>query len=182
MTFTIDGWQVLDVCLSTLLPVLVGLVTTRVTRPGVQSALLAALSSGAGFGTEVLAAHTAHAPYDVSMGAVMTVVGFTVAVATHEGLLKPTGLAAVLNGLGMRPAGQAGTPVTAVSTPNAPAQPISVGEILAGRHAAADTASFTLPDLAPQNDSGTPAPAADASTAAAVPSSDPSSVPPPSAG
>ncbi|MBT2453237.1 hypothetical protein [Streptomyces sp. ISL-86] len=73
-----------------VLPVLVGLVTTRVTHPGTKAVVLLALSAVDSFIVE-LAADTPG--WNASNAAVLTLVNFVVAVATHFGLWKPTGIA-----------------------------------------------------------------------------------------
>lgn len=126
MTFALDGWQGLSLLVSTVLPLLVGLVTTEVTSSRAKSLLLAALSAVSGFGAEVLGAHQAHQSYNLLNGALLAVAGFAVAVTTHQGLYKPTGLAAVVAAVGVtvqkmvpNPVG----PVSAVEPPQAPDVP-----------------------------------------------------------
>ena len=72
------------------LPVLVGLVTTRVTHAGVKAVLLLALSGLTGFLVEYAGPHGDD--YSVQTAAVLALVSFAVGVLSHFGLLKPTGI------------------------------------------------------------------------------------------
>jgi hypothetical protein len=96
---TLAYWLGLLVTLG--LPILVGLVTTKVTSAGVKSVLLLALSAANGFLVEL--AHPGPG-YSVGTAAVLTLVGFGTAVALHFGLYKPTGVSARAQALGAKPA------------------------------------------------------------------------------
>ena len=72
---------------SVVLPVLVGLVTTRVTSPGAKAVLLLALNAINGFVVEF--AHPGPG-YSVGTAVVLTLVAFGTSVLTHFGLWKPT--------------------------------------------------------------------------------------------
>lgn len=75
---------------SVVLPVLVGLVTTRVTSAGAKAVLLLALSTVNGFVVE----YANPGPgYDVGTAAVLALVAFGTGVLAHFGLWKPTGVA-----------------------------------------------------------------------------------------
>lgn len=90
MNVTLDQAYWLGLLVSVILPVLVGLVTTRVTHAGVKAVLLLALSGLNGF----LVEYAAGGPgYDVGTAAVLALVGFGTAVLAHFGLWKPTGVA-----------------------------------------------------------------------------------------
>lgn len=92
VTYSLDLVQVLTLAVGTVLPVLVGLVTTRVTHPGVKAVTLAVLSALTALGTEVLAAAQAGTPYDLGRGLVMALGVWVVAVSTHYGLWRPSGV------------------------------------------------------------------------------------------
>lgn len=96
---------------SVVLPVLVGLVTTKVTSAGVKSVLLLALSAANGFLSE-LGSH----PSDWHLGSavILTLVSFGISVLTHFGLLKPTGVSAAAQTYGL------GAQVAKRRTPAAP--------------------------------------------------------------
>ncbi|MGW3821781.1 hypothetical protein ACWEAF_05600 [Streptomyces sp. NPDC005071] len=89
MTVTLDNAYWLGLLISVVLPVLVGLVTTRVTHPGTKSVLLLALTAANGFLVEFANPGDG---YSVGTAAVLTLVSFGVAVLSHFGLWKPTGV------------------------------------------------------------------------------------------
>jgi hypothetical protein len=89
MTVNLDQAYWLGLLVSVILPVLVGLVTTRVTHAGVKAVLLLALSGADGF----LVEYAAGGPgYDVGTAAVLALVAFATGVLSHFGLWKPTGV------------------------------------------------------------------------------------------
>lgn len=90
MTVNLDSAYWLGLVVSVVLPVLVGLVTTRVTSAGVKSVLLLALSTVNGFLVEYMGPHDAG--YSVSTAAVLALVSFATGVLAHFGLWKPTGV------------------------------------------------------------------------------------------
>ncbi|MEU3281569.1 hypothetical protein [Streptomyces antibioticus] len=90
MTVNLGSAYWLGLLVSVILPVLVGLVTTRVTHAGVKAVLLLALSGLNGFLVEYAGPHDAG--YSVQTAAVLALVSFAVSVLTHFGLLKPTGI------------------------------------------------------------------------------------------
>lgn len=90
MTVNLGSAYWLGLVISVVLPVLVGLVTTRVTSAGVKSVLLLALSTANGFLIELAGPHDAG--YSVQTAAVLSLVSFAIGVLSHFGLLKPTGI------------------------------------------------------------------------------------------
>ena len=84
---------------SVVLPVLVGMVTTRVTSPRTKAVLLLALSTLNGFLVE-FADHGDG--YSVGTAAVLSLVSFGTGVLTHFGLWKPTGVSAKAQDVGTR--------------------------------------------------------------------------------
>lgn len=76
---------------SVILPVLVGLVTTRVTSAGLKAVLLLALSTASGFVVEFAGPHDAG--YSVGTAAVLALVSFGTGVLAHFGFWKPVGVA-----------------------------------------------------------------------------------------
>lgn len=84
---------------SVVLPVLVGLVTTKVTASGVKAVLLLALSAVNGFVVEVAAN-----PHGFHYGSavILSLVSFGTAVLSHFGFWKPTGVSARAQALGAR--------------------------------------------------------------------------------
>jgi hypothetical protein len=112
-TFHLSLLGVLTLLVATILPILVGLVTTRETSPNRRAIYLAALSVLIGLGQEVIAALQAGTVYDLGAGLLTAIGIFLVAVALHFGLWKPTGVSAAAIGVGSAPT----TDTPAVSTP-----------------------------------------------------------------
>lgn len=90
MTVNLDAAYWLGLLVSVILPVLVGLVTTRVTSAGTKAVLLLALSTLNGFLVELVGPHDAG--YSVGTAAVLALVSFGTGVLSHFGLWKPTGV------------------------------------------------------------------------------------------
>lgn len=89
MQVHLDRAYALGLVINFFLPLLVGLVTTRVTSAGTKAVLLLALSAASGFVVELANA----APgYSVTTGVILAVVAFVQGVAAHFGLWKPAGL------------------------------------------------------------------------------------------
>ncbi|WP_328941511.1 hypothetical protein OG259_07510 [Streptomyces sp. NBC_00250] len=89
MTVDLDRAYWLGLLISVVLPVLVGLVTTRVTHAGTKAVLLLALSVLNGFLVELAAPGPG---WSAGTAAVLALVSFATGVLTHFGLWKPTGL------------------------------------------------------------------------------------------
>ncbi|MFI6512964.1 hypothetical protein ACIBCT_35645 [Streptosporangium sp. NPDC050855] len=85
--------QLLTVVLSTILPVLVGLVTKASWGGGVRAVLLALLSVTGGFVSAALDAVNANVAFDWKSALITAFTAFVGAVATHFGLWSPTGVA-----------------------------------------------------------------------------------------
>lgn len=90
MNVNLDQAYWLGLLVSVVLPVLVGLVTTRVTNAGVKAVLLLALSAATGFVTEYAGPHDAG--YSVGTAAVLALVSFATGVLSHFGFWKPVGV------------------------------------------------------------------------------------------
>ena len=91
---TVDAVQMLTLAVGTVLPVLVALVTTKVTDPGVKGVLLATLAAVTAFAGEALTAAQGGTVFDLGRAGVMALGVWVVAVATHFGLWKPTQVSA----------------------------------------------------------------------------------------
>lgn len=100
MQFTLDSAQILTLAVGTVLPILVGLVTQKVTSSNLKALLLAALSALTGFGSELLAAVQSGAGYDFGTGLVSAFGVFLVAVGMHYGLYKNTGVTDAVQAVG----------------------------------------------------------------------------------
>lgn len=92
--FNLDGVLLLQLVVATVLPLIVGLVTTRVVSPGVKAILLAFLALLTALGAEALAAAEAGVTYDLGRGLFLALASFLIAVGMHYGLWKPTTLSA----------------------------------------------------------------------------------------
>jgi uncharacterized membrane protein YjjB (DUF3815 family) len=92
MNVNLDKAYWLGLLVSVVLPVLVGLVTTRVTNAGIKAVLLLALSTATGFVTEYAGPHDAG--YSVGTAAVLALVSFATGVLSHFGFWKPVGVSA----------------------------------------------------------------------------------------
>jgi hypothetical protein len=92
MTFTLDGAAVIQLLVATILPIMVGLVTTRVTSAGRKAWLLAALSLVTSVLVEWGSALNAKETFDIGIALIAAIPTFAVSVATHYGLWKPTGV------------------------------------------------------------------------------------------
>lgn len=92
MTVHLDQTYWLGLVVSVVLPVLVGLVTTRVTSAAWKSVLLLALSTVNGFVVEFAGTHPDG--YSVATAAVLALVSFATGVLSHFGFWKPVGVSA----------------------------------------------------------------------------------------
>jgi hypothetical protein len=90
MNVNLDSAYWLGLAISVALPVLVGLVTTRVTHPGAKAVLLLFLAALNGFLVELAGPHKDG--YDLGTAVVLSLVSFGTAVLSHFGLWKPTGV------------------------------------------------------------------------------------------
>lgn len=89
MNANLDSAYWLGLAISVVLPVLVGLITTRVTHAGAKAVLLLFLTALNGFLVELQAGGEG---YDLGTAVVLTLVSFGTAVLSHFGLWKPTGV------------------------------------------------------------------------------------------
>jgi hypothetical protein len=98
-TLHLDLAYWLGLLTSVVLPVLVGLVTTKVTSAGTKAVILLALSVLNGFLVE-LGDHGSN--WSWGTAAVLALVTFGTGVLTHFGLWKPTGVSAKAQALGTK--------------------------------------------------------------------------------
>ncbi|ASZ74336.1 holin [Arthrobacter phage KingBob] len=93
MVFEFDIWKLLQVLVSTVLPLVVGLITTRMTASNKKSILLLALSVVSAALTELLSwwlgGH--EKPFDVFEWLLMALLSFVVGVGLHLGFYKTPG-------------------------------------------------------------------------------------------
>jgi len=100
ISFTPDIPLLLWLAVAVVLPILVGLVTTRETSPARKAVFLAALALIAGLLTQLLAAINAGVTYDLFAGLVQGLATFLIAVAVYYGLWKPTGVGKAAQSVG----------------------------------------------------------------------------------
>ena len=102
VAFTLDPAAVVQLLLAVVMPVGVGLVTTRVTSSGRKAWLLASLSLVTSLLVELGRSITAGTVFDVGVALLAALPAFVISVATHYGLWKPTGVAAAAQSVGAR--------------------------------------------------------------------------------
>lgn len=102
ITFDLEPGLIVGLLVTTVLPLLVGLVTKSNTSSGVKAALLAGLAALTGIGTELLVSIQAGTPYDLGTGLVFAVASFITSVGLHYGLYKPTGTTAAVQEVGVK--------------------------------------------------------------------------------
>lgn len=83
--------QLLQFGIAVVLPLFVGLVTTKVTSSNLKAVLLVVLSVASGLLTEIAAAVEAGVPYDLVAGLLAGLTTLVIAIAIHYGVWKPTG-------------------------------------------------------------------------------------------
>lgn len=89
----IPHWQLFQLLASTVFPLLVGLVTTRVTDGGRKAIFLAALSVVTSLATELAGALQTGTQYNLGTALLFGLGSFLVAVGTYYGAWRPTGIA-----------------------------------------------------------------------------------------
>jgi hypothetical protein len=87
--FTATWSGLLALLIQFVLPILVGLVTTRLTHPGIKAVLLLLLSAVSQFLLEL----SSPGSFDLKQALFSAGIGFVIAVAAHFGLWKPTPVA-----------------------------------------------------------------------------------------
>jgi hypothetical protein len=100
--FTLPPTLVISLLVGVILPIIVGLVTTRVTNSGIRATLLALLAAGTGLLTELGETIATGTPYDLGVGGISALAAFLTGVGLHFGLYKPTGVAERAQAVGTR--------------------------------------------------------------------------------
>lgn len=100
MTFTLDLAALIQLAVAFVLPVVVGLVTTRVTSAAVKAWLLAGLTLATSLLVELGRAVETGTTFDLGVALTAALPAFIVSVATHYGLWKPTGVTATVQAIG----------------------------------------------------------------------------------
>lgn len=93
IVFTLDPATVVQLILAVFLPILVGLVTTKVTSSAKKSWLLAGLSLATSLFTQLGVAISSQTAFDIGLALLAVIPAFAISVATYYGLWKPTGVA-----------------------------------------------------------------------------------------
>lgn len=100
--FTIDLATVVQLLVAFILPVFVGLVTTKVTDGGVKAWLLAGLTLVTSLLVELGRTLAEGATYDLGVALLTALPAFVISVSSHYGLWKPTGIASKAQDVGVR--------------------------------------------------------------------------------
>lgn len=98
--FNLNALQIVTFLVAVVSPLLVGLVTTRVTASGVKAWLLAGIAALTGLGAELISAITTGEIYDLGTGFITAITAFVVAVGMHYGLYKPGGATEKVQAIG----------------------------------------------------------------------------------
>lgn len=91
---------IIQLLVSTILPLIVGLVTKRSTSSSVKALLLAALALVSSGLTELLTSINGEVAFDFGTWLIAAIGTFVVAVGTHFGLWKPTQATQRIQGVG----------------------------------------------------------------------------------
>lgn len=92
--FTLDPILVVQLLLAVILPIIVGLVTTRVTSGAKKAWLLAGLTLVSTILTGIGVALNENTVFDLGQAILLAIPSFAISVATYYGLWKPTGVGA----------------------------------------------------------------------------------------
>lgn len=103
VVLALDVPQLLNLLLSVGFPVLVGLVTKTVTSSSWKAVLLATVSLASGFVSALLAAVLAGVPFDLVSALLTGLAAWLIAIATHFGFWRPTGVTAAVQAIGSPP-------------------------------------------------------------------------------
>jgi type III secretory pathway component EscV len=90
--FTLDPALVVQLLLAVILPIAVGLVTTRVTSSAKKAWLLAGLTLVTSLLTGIGEAIATSAVFDLGKALLLALPAFCISVAMYYGLWKPTGV------------------------------------------------------------------------------------------
>ena len=94
--------SVLTLIVGTVLPIVVGLVTSRVTSGAIKAWLLAALTLVTTVLQAMLLAAQSGIPFELGAILVAAIQQFIVSVAIYYGLWKPTGIAGAAQDIGTK--------------------------------------------------------------------------------
>lgn len=100
IVFSLDPAIIIQLVLSVIMPIAVGLVTTRVTSGAVKAWLLATFTLVASILTQWGTAIAIGGPFDIGLALLAVIPAFAISVATYYGLWKPTGIAGAAQDVG----------------------------------------------------------------------------------
>jgi hypothetical protein len=103
VVLAVDWVQVLNLLLAVVFPVLIGLVTTKVTSGAAKAILLATISLGSGLVSALLASMIAGTAFDLVGAALTGLAAWVIAIATHFGIWRPTGVTDRVQAIGVTP-------------------------------------------------------------------------------
>lgn len=95
--------QLIQFVLATVLPVLVGLVTTKVTSSRTKAILLLLLAAVTSLLTEALSALEVGGSFDLGTALLAVIATFVIGVAVQFGLWAPTGVTEKVQAVGVTP-------------------------------------------------------------------------------
>lgn len=102
VAFTLDPLTVVHLVVAFVLPVVVGLVTTRVTSSSIRAWLLAGLTLVTSLLVELGRAIEAAVTYDLGVALLAALPAFVISVSTYYGLWRPTGVTDAAQRVGAR--------------------------------------------------------------------------------
>jgi hypothetical protein len=100
--FSVSWALIIEALLAVILPLVVGLVTTRATPSAAKAMLLAGLNILSTGLTDLLFAINTDAEFDLGNWLVAAITSFATSAATYYGLWKPTGVAPALQRVGSK--------------------------------------------------------------------------------
>ena len=90
--FTLDPLAVVQLVLTVVMPIAVGLVTTRTTSGAAKAWLLAGFTLVTSLLLQLADALSSVASFDLGVALLSAIPAFAISVATYYGLWKPTGV------------------------------------------------------------------------------------------
>ena len=95
MVFTLDPGLTIQLILTIIMPIVVGLITKKTTSSALKAWLLAGTTLATSVLTGLYDAIINSGVFDLGMALLLAIPAFAISVATHYGLWKPTGVSEV---------------------------------------------------------------------------------------
>lgn len=92
VVFSLDPATVVQLLLTIIMPIAVGLVTTRTTSGSSKAWLLAGLTLVTSLLTQLASSIANNTAYDLGVALLAAIPAFAISVSTYYGLWKPTGV------------------------------------------------------------------------------------------